>query len=65
MNSSTGAKENGPWRAKPSKLSVSRTLGDYQIKKNQKGPIISCEADIFEGKLKEGSQILLMTDGVY
>ena len=36
----------GPWRVLPGKLAVSRSIGDYLIKKAKKG-VVSAEPDIF------------------
>ena len=48
-NSKTNEKVYGPCRIDPSKLSVSRTIGDNQYKKKEFGNIISSTPDIFEG----------------
>jgi serine/threonine protein phosphatase PrpC len=64
-NPSNGEKYYGPYRVHPSKLSVSRSLGDYLIKRGQTEKLISSEADFTSGKLEHGDVVLLMSDGGY
>ena len=49
----------------PSKLSVTRAIGDFPIKKNQTENIISAEPDIFSGQIEPNDVILLFSDGAY
>jgi serine/threonine protein phosphatase PrpC len=49
----------------PGRLSVSRTLGDIDIKKSINGEIISSKPDLFTVDLGNTNNLLMMSDGVY
>ncbi len=53
-----------PFRVYPGKLSVSRTIGDIFIKKDNPNIIIS-DPDIYQLNTKNLSFLLLFSDGLY
>lgn len=55
---------NIPYRVYPGKLSVSRTIGDVHIKR-ENSKVVIAEPEIFTLSLKDFSYLLLFTDGVY
>ncbi len=42
----------GPYRVIPGKLSVSRTIADFEVKNLPYGNAITCEPQILEGKVE-------------
>ena len=65
VNEQTNEKAYGPYRVMPSRLSVTRAIGDFLIKRNQKQNIITAEPELFSGKLDYDDTFLLVSDGAY
>jgi protein phosphatase PTC2/3 len=53
-----------PYRVYPGKLSVSRTIGDVHIKRENSRVVIA-EPELFTVDLKGLSYLVLLSDGVY
>ena len=53
-----------PFRVYPGKLSVTRTVGDIHLKKDNKALIIA-EPDLYHLDISDLSHLLLFSDGVY
>jgi len=53
-----------PFRVYPGNLSVSRTIGDINLKKNNPNVVIALP-DIYHFKAEEEKYLLLFTDGLY
>lgn len=49
----------------PSKLSISRSIGDNQHKKKVNGNALSSTPDFFSGKLFSSDLLVLTSDGGY
>ena len=49
----------------PSKLSISRSIGDNQYKKKVNGNALSSTPDFFSGKLFSSDFLVLISDGGY